>query len=224
MDAFKEYLINTTIAFVRQRLQGEGSGHDWWHTYRVWQNASFIASREKADPFIVELAAILHDVADWKLNDGDEELGPRLAGDFLRAHQVDANTVEVVTDIIRTMSFKGAADSSSASMKTLEGKVVQDSDRLDAIGAIGIARTFSYGGYKQREIYNPEIPPHKNQTAEQYKNNCSPTINHFYEKLLLLKDLMNTDTAKEMAVSRHAFMELFLKTFFEEMQLSGNVQ
>lgn len=210
----KTKTINKTVNFVKDKLQGEGSGHDWWHILRVWNIAKTIGKKEKVDMFVVELAALLHDIADWKFNDGDELAGARAARVWLESLAIDPEVIDHVCDIIATSSFKGAGVKSE--MKTIEGKVMQDADRLDAIGAIGIGRTFAYGGHKGREMYNPNIKPEFHTTAEQYKNNVTPTINHFYEKLLLLKDLMNTNTAKKMAVRRHKFMEEFLKEFFKE--------
>ena len=209
-------VINKTAEFVKSKLSGESSGHDWWHILRVWNSAKTIGKEEKADMFVVELAALLHDIADWKFNDGDEDVGAKVARKWLQSIEIDPKTIDHVCEIIATSSFKGAGVATS--MKTLEGKVVQDADRLDAIGAIGIGRTFAYGGHKGREMYNPNIKPEFHTTAEQYKNDTTPTINHFYEKLLLLKDLMNTQTAISISQKRHAFMEEFLKEFFQEWE------
>lgn len=209
-------IIFQTEQFIKNKLQGEGSGHDWWHVYRVWKNAVHLGAIEGADLFAVELAALLHDIADWKFNDGDEEEGPNQAGIWLRSIGVDEPTVGHVCSIIRGLSFKGANVESN--MATLEGRIVQDADRLDAIGAIGIARTFAYGGYKGREIYNPSIKPVRHNSFEEYKSNTAPTLNHFYEKLLLLKDLMNTETAKKLAEGRNKFMEEFLDKFYKEWE------
>ena len=210
----KKEIIKKTRKYVEETLSGEGSGHDWWHVYRVWKTARTIGEQEKADMFVVELAALLHDIADWKFNDGDEDAGARAARVWLESLEVDSKVVNHVCDIIATSSFKGAGVKSE--MKTLEGKVMQDADRLDAIGAIGIGRTFAYGGHKGREMYNPNIKPEFHTTAEQYKNNVTPTVNHFYEKLLLLKNLMNTKVARKMAEDRHKYMEEFLDRFFKE--------
>lgn len=210
----REEIINKTRDHVKEILSGEASGHDWWHIYRVWNTAKTIGQGENADLFVIELAALLHDIADWKFNGGDETAGARVSKDWLESLGVDAKTIDEVCDIIVTSSFKGAGV--KAEMKTIEGKIVQDADRLDAIGAIGIARTFAYGGSKGREIYDPNIKPEFHNTAEQYKNNTEPTINHFYEKLLLLKDLMNTKTAKKKAQGRHRYMEEFLDKFYKE--------
>lgn len=215
MDAdYKKQIIDRTIQFVRQKLEGEGSGHDWWHVYRVYKNALNLVASEKADEFIVSLGALLHDIADFKFHDGDTEVGPRAAREWLESLSVDEDIIKQVEYIVRNVSFKGAKIKSS--MQTIEGKIVQDADRLDAIGAIGIARTFAYGGYKNREIYNPDIKPELHETFEKYKNNESHSINHFYEKLLLLKDLMNTETGRKIAEERHKFMELYLQQFYDE--------
>lgn len=211
-------VIEQTTEFVKYTLQGAEGGHDWWHIYRVWQTAKTIGSTEQVDLEVVELAALLHDIADSKFHDGNEEIGPEKAGDFLKSILVDNKTIHHVQEIIRNMSFKASLGKIDFHSKELE--VVQDADRLDAIGAMGIARAFSYGGFKQREFYNPEIQPNLNLNKEQYKNSTAPTINHFYEKLLLLKDKMNTTTGKELAQQRHQFMELFLEQFYKEW--SGN--
>lgn len=207
-------LIEEISAIVKQRLEGEGSGHDWWHIYRVWKMARHIGIEEKANLLIVELAALLHDIADWKFTDGDDSVGPRVAGEILAEHNVSPEIIERVKVIIHEGSFKGAGVPTIPS--TLEGKIVQDADRLDAIGAIGIARTFAYGGHKNRAMYDPNIKPELHQTKEAYAKNNGPIINHFYEKLLLLKDLMNTANAKRLAQSRHEFMEQYLDIFFKE--------
>jgi uncharacterized protein len=207
-------LIGATVNFVRDTLRDAEGGHDWWHIHRVWTNAKLINQTEKTDQLVVELAALLHDIADSKFHNGDEEIGPRTAGNYLQSMNVDAAVIEHVQQIIRHMSFKASFDKKSFHSPELE--VVQDADRLDAIGAIGIARAFTYGGFKGRELYNPEIKPNLNMTKEEYKNTTAPTINHFYEKLLLLKDKMNTPAGKVIAAQRHAFMEDYLKQFFEE--------
>lgn len=212
MSTEKE-IIQKTATYVKKTMPKEGS-HDWWHVYRVWKTATSIAKKEGADLFVVQLAALLHDIADWKFHGGDEAIGPALAKQWLEKLHVDKDIISHVCRIIKDMPFKGAAVESR--MKTLEGAVVQDADRLDAMGAIGIARTFAYSGYKGREIYNPSIKPKAHKTFAQYKDSKAPTINHFYEKLLLLKDRMNTKTAKRIAEKRHKFMEQFLKNFFEE--------
>lgn len=207
-------IIENVADDVRQKLEGEGSGHDWWHIVRVWNMAKHIGSNENADLFVVEVAALLHDIADWKFYDGDDTVGPRIAGEILQKYGVSEETIDKVGQIIKEGSFKGANVKTEPS--TLEGKIVQDADRLDAIGAIGIARTFAYGGHKNRAMYDPMIKPTLHTSKEAYFNNESPTINHFYEKLLLLKDLMNTETAKQIAQARHVFMEEYLKRFFQE--------
>lgn len=210
----KGIVINNTIEHVKAKLEGEGSGHDWWHVYRVWKNSILISENEKVDMYTVELAALLHDIGDWKFYNGDETVGPRLAREWLSKNGVDESIVQQVSNIIGKMSYKGKGVKSE--MDTIEGMVVQDADRLDAIGAIGIARAFAYGGSKGREMYNPNRKPEYHETFEQYKSSTGTTINHFYEKLLLLKDLMNTNTAKKIAAERHEFMENFLEQFYEE--------
>ena len=209
-----DLLITSTVEFVKETLAGAESGHDWWHILRVWNNARLIAQTEDVDMTIVELAALLHDIADSKFNNGDEEIGPQTAANFLRKQGADQAVIEQVALIIKHLSFKASFDGQTYFSNELA--VVQDADRLDAIGAIGIARAFTYGGYKNREIYNPEIKPNLNLTKEAYKNSTAPTINHFYEKLLLLKDKMNTSTGKQLAQKRHDFMELYLQQFYNE--------
>lgn len=212
----KEKIILQTTAFVKEKLSGEASGHDWWHVWRVWKTALYMCEKENANTFVVQLAALLHDIADYKFHGGDDSVGPRVARDWLESLAVEEEVIAHVCTIIKDASFKGAHVTSH--MSTIEGKIVQDADRLDAIGAIGVARAFAYGGHKGREIYNPDIPPHMHNSFEEYKNNHSPAINHFYEKLLLLKDLMNTETAKRMAQERHAFMERYLEQFYTEWE------
>ena len=207
-------IVEATRAYVQEKLSGEGSGHDWWHVLRVWNNARTIAQKENADLLVVDLAALLHDIGDHKFHSGDENIGPRLAREWLKQQQVEEKTIDHVCSIIRDLSFKGAGTSSE--MPTLEGKVVQDADRLDAIGAIGIARAFAYGGHKNREMYNPGIKPVLHDSFEAYKSSTAPTLNHFYEKLLLLKDRMHTETARQMAAQRHQYMEDFLSQFYAE--------
>lgn len=210
-------IIDKIINFVKNRLKQAEGGHDWWHIYRVWNNAKLIAKTEKADPFIVELAALLHDIADSKFHNGDEEIGPAVAGEYLRSIGVDEQITVHVQQIIRNISFKSGFDKQA--FYSIELAIVQDADRLDAIGAIGIARTFSYGGFKGREIYNPEISPDLNMDKEAYKNSIAPSINHFYEKLLLLKDKMNTATGKKLALQRHDFMLQYLDQFYLECKI-----
>ena len=207
-------VIQKTVDFVRAALSGAEGGHDWWHIYRVWSLARHIAKTENVDIFIVELGALLHDIADSKFHGGDEQIGPRKAGNFLRSLNVEKEVVAHVEKIVANISFKGGKHTQEFSSPELD--VIQDADRLDAIGAIGIARTFNYGGHMCREIYNPEIKPNLNMTKDEYKKSDAPTLNHFYEKLLLLKNRMNTDTGKKMAVQRHYFMERFLEEFYKE--------
>jgi uncharacterized protein len=209
-------IIQKTADYVRQEMMGEASGHDWWHVYRVWQTAQLIAKSEKAaDPFVVELGALLHDIADWKFADGDLDAGPRKARAWLESLQVEETAILVVEDILRDTPFKGAGV--ALELKTIEAEIVFDADKLDAIGAIGIARAFAYGGNQNRVMYEPEVKPTMHQTFEAYKNDeKSHTINHFYEKLLLLKDLMQTETGKQLALRRHVYMEKFLEEFLGE--------
>ena len=209
-----ENLIEQTVIFVKQMLAGAEGGHDWWHIYRVWQLSKQIAKTEKVSMLVVELGALLHDIADSKFNNGDEEIGSQKAREFLDFLTVESAVIEHVVQIILNISFKGGNELRKFSSAELD--VVQDADRLDAMGAIGIARTFNYGGFKNRELYNPEIPPNLTMTKEEYKNSSAPTLNHFYEKLLLLKDRMNTTTARQMAEHRHEFMEQFLEEFYGE--------
>jgi len=209
-------IIEKTIGFVRNTLNNAEGGHDWWHIHRVHINAQRIAETESCDLLVVELAALLHDIADSKFHNGDEEIGPATAGAFLKSINVDEHTITHVQQIIRHISFKSGFD--KPDFHSIELDIVQDADRLDAIGAIGIARTFSYGGFKGREIYNPEIAPNLNMSKEEYKNSTAPSINHFYEKLLLLKDKMNTATGKRLAEQRHAFMESYLEQFYLECE------
>ena len=207
-------IISKTCKFVENRLAGDGSGHDWWHIFRVWTLAKKIAVEEKAQLETVELGALLHDIADWKFHGGDDSIGPAMAQEFLSNNDVDPQLTESVVDIVSTISYKGAGVATP--MKTLEGKIVQDADRLDAIGALGIARTFAYGGYKNRLIYHPDEKPVLHQSYTDYKKNKGHTINHFYEKLLLLRERMNTKTGKQIADGRHQFMENFLEQFYRE--------
>ena len=207
-------IVEKTRDFVRKTLENAEGGHDWWHIHRVWLNAHRIAEDEQADMLVVELAALLHDIADSKFHNGDEEIGPKTAGIFLKELNIDDVTIIHVQQIIRNISFKAGFDQKAFQSKELE--IVQDADRLDAIGAIGIARAFSYGGFKGREIFNPEVEPNLTMTKEEYKNSAAPSINHFYEKLLLLKERMNTKTGKKPAEQRHQFMEQYLDQFFDE--------
>mgnify|MGYP003321219611 FL=1 len=207
-------IISKTCEFVENKLEGDGSGHDWWHIFRVWTLAKKIAVEEKAQMEIVELGSLLHDIADWKFHGGDDSIGPAMAQEFLSNNDVDPQLTESVVDIVSTISYKGAGVATP--MKTLEGKIVQDADRLDAIGALGIARTFAYGGYKNRLIYHPDEKPVLHQSYTDYKKNEGHTINHFYEKLLLLRERMNTKTGKRIADGRHQFMQSFLEQFYRE--------
>lgn len=208
-------IIDKTIQFVKQTLAGAEAGHDWFHIERVYKNAIAINSFEKADDLIVALAALLHDIADAKFNNGDEEIGPKVAGDFLKTLELNVETIDHVQQIIRNLSYKSSLGKITFQSKELD--VVQDADRLDAIGAIGIARAFTYGGYKNRVLYDPEIKPQLNMTKEEYKNSTAPTINHFYEKLLRLKELMKTGAGRELAQQRHDFMLTFLDQFYTEV-------
>ncbi len=207
-------LIEQTIDFVKEKLQGAEGGHDWFHIERVYKNALLIAKTESCDLNVVALGALLHDIADSKFHGGDETVGPRTARQFLESQHVDEDTIVHVVHIIENISFKGG--NFEKKFSSIELDIVQDADRLDAIGAIGIARCFNYGGFKNRELYNPSILPQMNMDKETYKASTSPTINHFYEKLLLLKDKMNTATGKQIAAERHAYMEGFLAQFYAE--------
>lgn len=195
-------------------MQHAESGHNWWHILRVWNNTKLILEQEEANHLVCELAALLHDIADPKFHDGDETIGPRIAGEFLMGIGVDPEVINHVQAIILNMSFSASLGQRDFQSKELE--IVQDADRLDALGAIGIARTFHYGGFKNREIYNPAIPFEENLSKEAYRNSTAPSINHFYEKLLLLKDNMNTASAKRIAQERHRYMEGFLQQFYGE--------
>ena len=210
-------LLKETEKFVQEKLKEDYSGHDWWHIHRVYKLAQHIAEKEKADQKIVSLAALLHDIADWKFNDGDLNAGPEQAKVWLLKQGVDKFIIDSVCEIIRNISFKGAKVTDAP--LSLEGRVVQDADRLDAISAIGIARAFAYGGYKHRSIHLPEVLPTLHASFEEYKNKSTTTINHFYEKLLLLKDKLHTSTAKAIAIKRHQLMEDYIKQFFDEWNI-----
>ncbi len=214
----RQKIIAVTEKFVRQTLENAEGGHDWWHILRVWNNAKTIAQNESPiddnSLFIIELGALLHDIADAKFHNGDEEIGPRTARTFLESLAVENPIIEHVENIIRHISFKGG--NFDEAFHSRELAIVQDADRLDAIGAIGVARAFNYGGFKNREMYNPEIKPNMSLSKAAYKSSNAPTINHFYEKLLMLKDRMNTETGKKMAEQRHVFMEVFLEQFYAE--------
>lgn len=209
----RDQVINKTIDFVKAKLEGDSSGHDWWHIYRVWNLSKKIQEKEGGDLFIIEMAALLHDVADWKFYE-NEEAGLTVVRDWLVKVGILQEPVEKIIDIIRNVSYKGAGVADQ--MKTIEGKIVQDADRLDAIGAIGIARTFAFGGKFGSEMHNPAEDAKMHNSFEEYKNSEGTTINHFYEKLLLLKDRINTKTAKEIALERHNYMKVFLKQFYDE--------
>ncbi len=203
--------LEDTEKYIRNHFENEGSGHDWWHIFRVRNLALKIAEKEGGDLFIIEMAALLHDLDDWKLNGDSKESRSKK---WLKNIGVSERETDQILEIIEQVSFKGAKVENNAIC--LEAKIVQDADRLDAIGAIGVARTFAYGGSKNRLIYDPEIKPVMHNDFEAYKNNTAPTINHFYEKLLLLKDRLNTESAIQFAESRHRFMEEFLNQFFNE--------
>lgn len=209
-------LIQHTIAFVKETLKNAEGGHDWFHIERVFNTTSLISNYEKVNILIVQLSALLHDIADPKFYDGDETVGPTMASDFLTSQKVNQDIIDHVVNIIKHISYKNSLEKDQKVFNSLELEVVQDADRLDAIGAIGIARAFNYGGFKNRELYNPEIPPKLDMTKEEYKKSNTPTINHFYEKLLLLKDKMNTQTGKKLAEERHQYMLGFLKQFYSE--------
>lgn len=209
-------LIEQTKTFVKKTLADAEKGHDWFHTQRVYHQARTIARGEQADLLVVELAALLHDIADPKFHNGDESIGPAKAENFLRELNVEEKIVQHVCNIIRHMSYKNSLAKGQTQFHSKEMAIVQDADRLDAIGAIGIARTFHYGGYKNRLMFDPGIPPLTDLTKEAYKSSTAPTINHFYEKLLRLKDMMHTETAKQLARERHDFMLAFLEQFYKE--------
>ena len=210
----KQHLILNTEAFVKSTLKNAEGGHDWFHILRVWNNAKLIALHENVDGLIVELGALLHDIADSKFHNGDETIGPKIAREYLESQQVEASIIEHIEHIISNISYKGGNFNQKFTSPELD--VIQDADRLDAIGAIGIARCFNYGGFKNRPLYDPKIKPKLDQTKEEYKSSTAPTINHFYEKLLLLKDRMNTKTGKKIAEERHQYMEVFLQQFYDE--------
>ncbi|NJY61577.1 HD domain-containing protein [Salinimicrobium sp. CDJ15-81-2] len=215
----KDQIIAEAIEFVQQKLKDAEGGHDWFHIQRVLKNAREIAAGEEVDLFVVELGTLLHDIADYKFHNGDESVGPKIARDFLERKEVPEAVIQHVENIINSVSFKGGNEQQNFNSPELQ--VVQDADRLDALGAIGIARTFNYGGFKNRPIFDPGIKPNLNMSKEEYKKSTAPTINHFYEKLLLLKDRMNTTTGKKLAAERHEFMEHFLKEFYGEWGLTS---
>ena len=209
-------VLENTQKFVKKRLENTESGHDWFHIERVYKNALLIAKEETCNTEVVQLAALLHDIADSKFHYGDETIGPKVALEFLTKENIAEEIISHVVAIIENISFKGGNFEQNFHSKELE--IVQDADRLDAIGAIGIARTFNYGGFKNRDIYDPQILPNLSMSKEEYKNSTAPTINHFYEKLLLLKDKMNTETGKKIAQKRHDFMESYLEQFYNELK------
>jgi uncharacterized protein len=213
-------LISNTINFVKSSLKDAEGGHDWFHVLRVWNNAKMISKNEKVDLLVVQLGALLHDIADSKFYGGDETIGPKLAEEFLKDQKVAPEIVRHIIAIIKSISFKSTLSSeegkSSKKFQSPELDIIQDADRLDAIGAIGIARCFNYGGFKNRPIYDPNIPANLNISKEAYKNSNAPSINHFYEKLLLLKDRMNTKKGREIALERHQFMEHYLEMFYKD--------
>jgi len=211
------HIIEATKTFVKNTLKNAEGGHDWFHIERVYNNAMLISKNENVDSFIVSLAALLHDIADSKFHNGDDTIGPKLAREFLSEQNVSSDVIEHVVNIIAHMSFSKSLEDTLA-FTSIELEVVQDADRIDAIGAIGIARCFNYGGFKNRTLYNPDIKPNLNMSKDEYKASTAPTINHFYEKLLLLKDKMNTKTGKKIAEERHRYMEGFLKQFYSEWQ------
>ncbi len=215
----EQLIIDKTVVFVKATLANAEGGHDWWHIYRVWKLAKQIAAKEEVNLFVVELGALLHDIADSKFNNGYESIGPLKTRTFLSSLNLDKQLIDHIENIVSHVSFKGG--NLEQTFKSPELDVIQDADRLDAMGAVGIARTFNYGGFKNRLLYDPAIEPNLHMTKEEYKRSTAPTINHFYEKLLLLKDRMNTASGKELAQQRHKFMENYLEQFFNEW--NGNL-
>ena len=213
-DLAQSALIERVAAQIRRRFVGESSGHDWYHIQRVWKLTQQIAAQEGANLEIAELGALVHDIADWKFCAGDETVGPREARRLLSDEGVPGDVIEAVADIVATISFKGAGVTTA--MKTLEGQCVQDADRLDAMGAIGIARCFAYGGHAGRAMYDPDVHPTMHATAEAYKSAKGTSLNHFHEKLFLLKDRMNTAGGRAMAEERHRYMKEFVDRFLHE--------
>lgn len=215
-------LVEETIVFVKETLQDAEGGHDWFHIQRVFNNSILIAKTEQVDLLVVSLGALLHDIADAKFHNGDESVGPKMAKAFLASLAVPKKTINHVVNIIDHISYKNALGKSTGKkFNSLELQVVQDADRLDAIGAIGIARAFNYGGFKNRAMHDPAIPPNLKMSKAEYKKSTAPTINHFYEKLLLLKDKMNTQTGKQLAAQRHQYMLDFLEQFYREWDPLG---
>lgn len=210
----KNQIIRQVQIYLKKNFKGEPTGHDWWHSWRVWQMAKIIAKKEGGNFFVIELAALLHDIEDWKFSGNAGKTSTKKAKELLTAFNLDTETLNHISDIIENVSFKGAQVQDK--MKTLEGKIVQDADRLDVIGAIGIARIFAYGGFVKREIFNPAIKPKLHKSFKDYKTSQGTSINHFYEKVLLLKDRLHTKTAKSIVQSRHQFLRDYLKQFFKE--------
>lgn len=216
MNNTQQNTIDNTISFVKKTLKNAEGGHDWFHIERVYKNTKLISNTENVDSFIVILGALLHDIADAKFYDGDETVGPKMARTFLESQHVEESIIEHVVNIINHISYKNSLNTSGKKWTSPELEVVQDADRLDAIGAVGIARCFNYGGFKNRPMYDPEIKPNLNMNKEEYKKSAAPTINHFYEKLLLLKDKMNTASGKKIAEQRHEYMKQYLEQFYAE--------
>jgi len=214
----KSEILKKTVQFVKTTLQDAEGGHDWFHIERVWKNAKLIAKKEDVDLFIVELGALLHDIADSKFYNGDESIGPKKSRTFLESLDLDENIIQHIENIIKNISYKNSLEIGSKKFRSNELDVIQDADRLDAIGAIGIARAFNYGGFKNRALHNPDIKANLQQSKEEYKKSTAPTITHFYEKLLLLKDQMNTRTGIQIAAKRHEFMEQYLDQFYKEWE------
>ena len=214
-------LIENTVDFVKATLEGAEAGHDWFHTERVWKLARKLAQVEQCNLEVVELGALLHDIADPKFHNGDESVAIRISQEFLQSHGASPSVISEVLFIIRNISFKNRNEAPAG--LPIELKIIQDADRLDAIGAIGIARTFNFGGFKNNLMYHPDIQPKMNMSKEEYKKNDGTTINHFYEKLLLLKDLMHTESAKKIASERHDFMLKFLAEFKKEWNVDDHI-
>lgn len=215
MDKRQQEIANRTEEYIKAQTLGEGTGHDWWHIERVWKLSLQIAEQENADQFIVSVGALVHDIADHKFHDGDASVGPARAKSWLESVGCTAAETEKIVAIVREISFKGAGVSTP--MSSLEGECVQDADRMDAIGAVGIARVFAYGGSTGQPIHDPRMDARMHQSFEDYKSARTTSINHFYEKLLLLKDLMNTEAGKQLANERHLFMEQYLERFYSEV-------
>lgn len=207
-------LIDNTIQFVKEKLEGAEAGHDWFHIERVWKLSKKIAEKEECNVEVVELSALLHDIADPKFHNGDETLALKISREFLESQRASEDIIEQVLFVIKNISFKNRGE--APKNLPIELKIVQDADRIDAIGAIGIGRTFNFGGFKNNPMYDPNIKPSLNMSKEEYKKSNGTTINHFYEKLLLLKDLMNTSEGKKIAEERHDFMLKFLDQFYKE--------